>query len=212
MGLRASGLRGRASNLRALVSPFLRLRQRLGCAEPGHKRITNATNRTCRWSPILSKFIGPTPARSGGNLNRISVEGPNAVIGGTDGWSPGGSCTGDCNLISASGTGISVPGGGLGATIYGNMLGTDITGTQPLPNQTGILAQASNPLIGGPGTGEGNLISSGGRGITVTINGTPTIQGNFIGTDTSGTSLIDPKDFSTGIYITWPERSHRRRL
>ena len=53
------------------------------------------------------------------------------TIGGTVGVSPGGSCTGDCNLISGNGN-DAVHINGINATeneVIGNFIGTDVSGT-----------------------------------------------------------------------------------
>jgi hypothetical protein len=86
--------------------------------------------------------------------------------------------------------------------VFGNDIGTDYTGTQPLGNSgPGIdLFVASNNVIGGTGSGEANLIAAnGGNGITVEgllENGTfydstgNQIAGNLIGTNVSGTKAL----------------------
>jgi hypothetical protein len=86
--------------------------------------------------------------------------------------------------------------------VFGNDIGTDDTGTQPLGNSgPGIdLLVASNNVIGGTGSGEANLIAAnGGDGISVKgllESGTfhdstgNRIAGNLIGTDVSGTKAL----------------------
>lgn len=97
---------------------------------------------------------------------------------------------------------------------YGNIVGVDATGQTALPNLLGVFLSGSNNDFGGDGTGEGNLVSGNrapelsgfgtctGEGIFVVTlfsvdgNGNPVdrltfgnlIQGNFIGTDGSGTA------------------------
>jgi len=75
--------------------------------------------------------------------------------------------------------------------IIGNKIGTDHSGTYSIPNENGIIADSSsNNIIGGIVSSERNLISGNSQsgilitGITSTNN---IIQGNYIGTDISGT-------------------------
>src|SRR6185436_9177479 len=77
--------------------------------------------------------------------------------------------------------------------IQGNFIGTDLTGTASLANSgsgIGITNAAAN-TIGGIVSGAGNLIS-GNNNIGIYFQGTGAsrnvVQGNFIGTDVTGTS------------------------
>jgi len=109
------------------------------------------------------------------------------------------------NLISGNtGAGIVLAFGSDGATVIGNLIGTDITGKSPLPNGgDGILVRgSSHNIIGGSYAGAGNVISgNAGAGISLpTTPGTPgvtafppqfnIIQGNFIGTDITGVAAL----------------------
>ncbi len=83
--------------------------------------------------------------------------------------------------------------------VQGNYIGTDINGTADLGNLlSGVLfeSKASSNTIGGTAAGAGNVISGnnqhgvhllgfGGVGVGVRLN---LVQGNFIGTDVSGTA------------------------
>jgi len=80
---------------------------------------------------------------------------------------------------------------GTGDLIEGNFLGTDASGTQALGSGDGVQVQGTQDTIGGIVAGAGNLmsgnISVNGFGI-FNYNGTDLqIQGNFIGTDVTGT-------------------------
>ncbi len=77
------------------------------------------------------------------------------------------------------------------AVVQGNLIGTDVTGTLPIPNNEGIEANGSTNLeIGGTGAGEGNVIAASvEQGIRLGTAGA-TVQGNFIGTDESGTAAL----------------------
>jgi hypothetical protein len=156
---------------------------------------------------VLGNFIGTDASGSvgtGNSVSGISVQGTNATIGGPSGWQPGGSCTGECNLVSghASSEGISLGSSASGAAVQGNMIGTNAEGTAPLPNTFGVRAAASNVLVGGTEPGQGNLISTGNVGIRAEGLGPVTIVGNYLGTDTTGTSLIqEPDHLGRGVYI-----------
>ncbi|MEO8354180.1 MAG: right-handed parallel beta-helix repeat-containing protein, partial [Chthoniobacteraceae bacterium] len=91
--------------------------------------------------------------------------------------------------------------------IQGNLIGLGIDGVTPIPNDySGIaLESAFGNVIGGPGLGEGNVIS-GNAGSGIEIGGpegssadSTTIQGNLIGTDVFGTFAIGNN--GTGINI-----------
>jgi hypothetical protein len=129
----------------------------------------------------------------------------NNTIGGTNA-TPGGSCTGDCNLISGNSTGEE--GGGvyiegsdtMSNTVSGNYIGTDVSGTLPLGNIAGRgvgISGAQWNIIGGDTPGERNLISGNNPGCvtdSALIIGydamNNTVKGNYIGTDASGTSAL----------------------
>jgi len=84
--------------------------------------------------------------------------------------------------------------------IQANYIGTDPTGTQAVPNGTGInISNASTGnLVGTDGNGlndatEGNVISgNNGRGVFLLHNGTAqnTVAGNFIGVDATGQAAL----------------------
>jgi len=85
---------------------------------------------------------------------------------------------------------------GASNVIQGNLIGTDATGNVALANQgPGVHVLASQYiLIGGPGSGQGNLIS-GNTGDGIYIEPSPggpsshnTVQGNRIGTNAAGNS------------------------
>lgn len=99
--------------------------------------------------------------------------------------------------------GISIGGSG-GNVIQGNYVGIDATGTVAKANRhNGILIQSPNNLIGGTTVAARNVISGnldlGGLviyGVSATGN---TVQGNFIGTDATGTVAI--ANFGRGIAV-----------
>jgi hypothetical protein len=113
------------------------------------------------------------------NANGVSITAANVTVGG-----PGAG-----NLISGNhGAGVLVQ--ATGAVIQGNLIGTDVSGTHPLNNNTGVDvegAAATNALIGGTTADSRNLISGGnGSGVLFLNGGNGVIEGNYIGTDISG--------------------------
>ncbi len=113
---------------------------------------------------------------------RAGVSWSGLALGVVGGISPG-----DRNVISGNLAGIEVFAPGV--VIQGNYIGTDPSGTRRVPNQShGILTYADGGLIGGDGSGAGNLISGNGvAGILVQGGSANSIQGNRIGTDVTGT-------------------------
>jgi parallel beta-helix repeat protein len=84
-----------------------------------------------------------------------------------------------------------------GNVVQGNFIGTDVTGTVALANPVSAfgITNATDNLIGGTEPGAGNIIAGGSLGglriITQEVFGGSAadniIQGNFIGTDLTGT-------------------------
>jgi hypothetical protein len=113
------------------------------------------------------------------------------------------------NVISRSGdTGLVLTSGH--STVQGNRIGTDITGTkdlgngfdpsaiflgQPINGTDGIVDCGGSNTIGGPGAGQGNLVSAN-RGDGIFLGGdNNVVQGNRVGTNAAGTSAL-PNRFS----------------
>jgi|GEM_PF-2987387 len=124
---------------------------------------------------------GSTPAPNHGN--GITIASLNNLIGGAG--------RGDENLISGNqGYGISIE-GGAGNRVQGNGIGVDLSGTQKRGNRAGgvFVRDSASNLIGGVESHQGNVISgndSFGLRTAGSTNGL-LVQGNWIGTDPSGT-------------------------
>jgi titin len=154
--------------------------------------------------------IGIVPNMSSGIVIEGGAQGN--VIGGSN-TTPGGPCSGQCNLISgntSAGVRIMNPDTD-NNLVSGNYIGTNVSGTVNLDNYNGIIIGdgASQNLIGGDTPAERNLIS-GNEGYGVYIYDVTrsnavsapknvlapaatqgnTISGNYIGTDVSGTFAI----------------------
>ena len=145
---------------------------------------------------IQGNYIGTdqsgTLAR-GNTFDAVSVQSANAN-------QIGGSATGAGNLLSGNNAN-DLTGGNDGIyllkasfnVIQGNLIGTDVTGTQALGNSwNGIhLDTSSSNQIGGATSGAGNLISANGRGgILMNTASGNVIQGNIIGTRADGISAL----------------------
>jgi hypothetical protein len=139
---------------------------------------------------IRANFIGTdtngTAARANGN--GIYVYGSSAnLIGGTN--AP------DRNLISGNaGTGVYIYIDS-GNVVQGNLIGTTIAGTARLPNGNNgvMLYSVSGTLLGGTNAGARNIISgNSGSGVYLYTADTTAncIQGNYIGTDISGSLAL----------------------
>jgi len=152
---------------------------------------------------VQGNYIGTNAAGTaalGNSRNGIDVPG-NTTIGGTTGTTPGGNCTGACNLISGNGqNGILSRGNTL---LQGNYIGTDVTGNVDLGNtQSGVvLSSSSNGLTVGGTTSEArNLISGNNQYGVVLEGGGATVQGNYIGMNVTGVN--DLGNSKAGILIT----------
>jgi hypothetical protein len=129
---------------------------------------------------------GPGPA----NVRGVFIAGSsNNIVGGT---SPG-----DRNVISAGQQiGVDIAFGAAGNLVQGNFIGTDKTGKVALGNTVvGVFINNSpGNIIGGTTPGarniiSGNALSVGTQGISIGGGAGATgnlVQGNFIGTDVSG--------------------------
>lgn len=151
---------------------------------PQDSRITN--NNT-----VIGNYIGLDASGSkaiGNQANGISFErmANNNRVGGTT--------PAERNVIAASlWDGIGFWGtGAVSNTVTGNYIGTNASGTSPIPNNgagVALVSGAQYNRLGGSSSGEGNLISGNTDGGVVLIGATTsnnTISGNWMGADASG--------------------------
>ncbi|GAA4443733.1 VCBS domain-containing protein [Novipirellula rosea] len=126
--------------------------------------------------------------------NGILVYGSNTIIGGTS--------AGDGNVISGNAVdGIRIDGAASGTLVQGNYIGTNGTGTAAIGNGddgVSVMVNTSNNTIGGSTAGARNIIS-GNAATAIYIEGSSTVvQGNYLGTDVTGTVDLGNTKVSTG--------------
>ena len=119
----------------------------------------------------------------------------------------GGPRRGDRNVISANGDqGVDIFGKGTRDNrVQGNYIGADTTGRHALGNHFEglfVFGGATGNTIGGPRRGDRNVISANRvDGVDIADRGTRrnTVEGNYIGTDTTGEQALG--NHSEGLYI-----------
>ena len=133
---------------------------------------------------IEGNYIGTNAAGTAaiGNGTGINLNISNAVIGGISGVTPGGPCTGGCNLVSGNVVGIGLGSGSSGTQIYGNLIGTNAAGTGALGNtSTGITVPSSMNIIGGTNPFAANVIAfNGSQGVVIADGTGNSVQSNSI--------------------------------
>lgn len=154
---------------------------------------------------IRGNFIGTNISGTAARPNNIGVS-----IAGGRGATLGGLTAASRNVISGNTSdGVYTSGYSVSGSpktyIQGNYIGTDVTGNVAMPNGYGIyLGGDSNAVgltIGGTAPGAGNVISGNSQdGIIMRYTDGHTIQGNLIGTNSSGTAALG--NGLNGIYIT----------
>ena len=140
---------------------------------------------------MAGNFIGTNAAGTAALPNGSQGAGA-VIVGGTASNNTVGGTTPDArNLISGNiGEGVFIQ-LGAGNTVQGNLIGTDVTGTLALGNtDRGVLTTSTNTLIGGTTVDARNVISANNRGVDVNAGSSSTVQGNFIGTDVTGTIAL----------------------
>jgi len=138
-------------------------------------------------------------------LKKITTTHGGVAIGTGTGNYIGGTSAGARNVITdvviLGGSGLNLATGNF---VQGNFIGTDVTGTHAIDCALGCMRIVDqNNTIGGSAPGAGNRIGGGHMalaGIQVQGSGT-VIQGNFIGTDETGTLRIPVHDY--GIHVLY---------
>ncbi len=160
--------------------------------------LQSAGNNLITSNYIGTNAAGTAAAGNGGNAITI-IDSGNNVIGGVAGVTPGGSCTGDCNLLVAnsasSRSSIAIESNLAPASanqVLGNFMGTDVTGSVGLAGNNDFamtIANATGTIIGDGSAGGRNVIGGNNTGIAVSST-TASIRGNFIGINSAGTARI----------------------
>ena len=138
---------------------------------------------------ITGNFIGTNAAGTAALPNGTNGIGAVIFTGASSDNLVGGTTFAVRNLISGN-VGFAISFGGSGNTIQGNLIGTDVTGMLALGNGVGVGSGGSNDLIGGTTVAARNIISANNRGIDLGGGSNHTVQGNFIGTDVTGTKAL----------------------
>ena len=169
-----------------------------------------AGNSTVR-GLVINRFV-QGGGRTGEGIH-LSTNGGNAIEGnflGTDitgtvalggsgvrilsgsGNTIGGTAPAARNIISGNGYGIVMDSNASGNLVQGNFIGIDATGTVALGNQLdGIAVAGDDNTIGGTTLDARNVISGNvRRGVHLSFRSKNLVQGNFIGTDLTGTIAL----------------------
>ena len=153
---------------------------------------TGRSSRATSSAPTRPEARGPAAQYYG-----VEIEGATGVV-------VGGANPADRNVISGNDLAQVYVGdsGGPNTIVKGNLIGTNAAGTRPVPGMSDYaqvyVRVGTGVVVGGPTAAERNVISgslgtgnaTAGIGIGYTIGGTTaqaTIQGNYIGTDVTGT-------------------------
>ena len=165
---------------------------------------------------------GPTGVEIAGNLVGVDVSGTTplvngtasiriegksghptsgVVLGGTDGLTPGGACTGDCNVIAQdAGSNVLVAGADLtGTAVLGNHIGLDVSGTAATDGGSeGIyVTEATGTTIGSASAP--NVIGEASDLLEINAAPATVIQANVLGTGTDLSGDFGP--LSDGIEV-----------
>jgi len=178
------------------------------------------TNSDSETNTVQNNYIGVNATGNTALPNETGISLGGVFGGGTSGATVIGGSTGTPgreagNVISGNtfdGLSFSVSGSAaLGpVTIQGNLIGLGVDGTTDVGNGIGIndvtdfAAILGATLIGGPSAATRNIISGNNGGISYASTNT-TVQGNYIGTDVSGT--LDRGNATLGFEIIGDHRS-----
>lgn len=147
---------------------------------------------TASGNVIEGNFIGTDDANITGSGNQAN----GVVISGASDNTVGGTSAAAANVISANAlSGLVLEAGAFGNVIEGNIIGTSADGLSALANSgAGVLIVDSfSNTVGGTASSAANLISGNGQeGVAITGSGSSSnlVQGNLIGTDSTGATAL----------------------
>jgi IPT/TIG domain/S-layer homology domain len=175
----------------------------IGGPNPGDRNVISANSHVTVLDANLELYTGTGPGVQGsivlGNYigtDATGIIGISALIspGGLYvegfGVTIGGSNPGEGNVISGNSQAMYIFDGN---TVRGNLIGTDATGSQPVPNGNGIHINGAGNLIGGTGSGEGNTIAFNGAAAIAVTGTANAIRGNSIFENGFGIALGGPE-------------------
>jgi len=186
---------------------------RIGGTTPAARNLISGGNDKIRFGISPG---GPTNLLVQGNLIGTDITGTLALpsngvgvsVTSGSGTMIGGTTAAARNVISGNANGVTLDGFSTASSVIaGNYIGVDVTGAAPLGNTARGVIMDANVTIGGTAPGAGNVISANhGIGVVLGQSNTSTnaiVQGNFIGTDATGT--IDLGNYDRGIHAGGPD-------
>lgn len=189
---------------------------RIGGTSPADRNVISGnkangigiTNQAATGNVIVGNFVGTTSTGNGSVPNSgdaiLINNSQHNTIGGTTNTTPGGACTGSCNVLSGNrlnGIGLYLANNN---TVLGNFVGLNPAGTGAVANgDIGIEAQEASGTKIGNATAAGRNVISGNVGAGVLLTGAATtntvMAGNFVGTNSAGTGAIGNKGLGVSI-------------
>jgi parallel beta-helix repeat protein len=198
VGTDRSGTVALANQVRGIdIYDPLSTANRIGGRAPGERNVVSGNVASgirlqdgASFNTVLGNFVGTdaTGTNALGNIGSgISLMSASNVVGGM--------LPGDGNVISGGGlSGLHIYATATGSHVYGNRIGTDAAGVRRVANAVeGILIEGTFAAIGNGTSAGRNLISgNGANGVIITgaNAASNSIQGNFIGTDQTGTAAL----------------------
>ena len=138
---------------------------------------------------VANNYIGLNAAGTGAIPNRTGL----SISDNSDDTTVGGATAGLGNVISGNTDfGILVSTASIRTRIFGNLIGTNATGTLPVANGTGIFVSGvSGTIIGGSTVAARNVVSGNtASGILLSSETGTLIRGNYIGVRADGGAAI----------------------
>jgi hypothetical protein len=166
----------------------------IGGTNPGDRNVVSGNEfanvfligALSQFNVMLGNYVGTDAQGTAGvgGLFGFYIDAPFNAIGG--------SLPGSGNVISGNTWGMWSREAGHHTVIQGNHIGVGAAGTDAVPNTSDGILNCSFCTIGGAQLGAGNVIAGNGQfGIWVNgMNQANLIQGNYIGTDETGTLAL----------------------